>query len=72
MTKTEELLVTRYGLLLSLTDLAGLLNRSVDGLRITLSGNNQLARQIRPAKIKLGRRVMFKAAEVARFLDEAE
>lgn len=72
MTRTEELLVSRYGVLLSLTDLAALLNRSVDGLRITLSGNNELARQIRPAKVKLGRRVMFKAAELAKFLDGAE
>lgn len=72
MTQTEELLVARYGVLLSLPDLARLLNRSVEGLRITLNTNNELAARLRPAKVKLGRRVMFKATELAKFLDETQ
>lgn len=72
MTQTEELLVARYGVLLSLGDLASLLNRSVEGLRVTLNSNTELAAKVRPAKVKLGRRVMFKAVELARLLDEAQ
>jgi hypothetical protein len=70
MTKTEEMIVSRYGVLLSLADCAALLNRSAQGLRVTLSGNNDLAERLRPAKLKLGRRVMFKASELAKLLDE--
>ncbi|HDR9092004.1 DNA-binding protein [Burkholderia vietnamiensis] len=71
MTKMEEIIVSRFGVLLSLTDCATLLNRSVQGLRVTLSGNNELAQRLRPAKLKIGRRVMFKASELAKLLDEA-
>lgn len=70
MTHTEELLIARYGVLLTLPDLAKLLNRSVEGLRVTLNTNNDLAIRLKPAKVKLGRRVMFRATELARFLDE--
>ena len=70
MTKTEEMLVHRYGVLLSLNDCAALLNRSVQGLRVTLNTDSELSRKLKPARIKLGRRVMFRAVEVARVLDE--
>lgn len=69
MTRTEEILIQRFGVLLSLEQCAELLDRSVEGLRVTLCGNNDLANKIRPAKVKLGRRVMFKATELARVLD---
>lgn len=71
MSKMEEMLVSRYGVLLSLADCAALLDRSVDGLRVTLSTDGDLSRKLRAAKVKLGRRVLFKATELARILDEA-
>ncbi|CAJ4224981.1 DNA-binding protein [Burkholderia pseudomallei] len=71
MTKTEEMLVSRYGVLLTLSDCAALLNRSVTGLRVTLNRDCELATKLKPAKIRLGRRVMFRASELAKFLDEA-
>lgn len=69
MTKTEQILIERFGVLLSLEQCAQLLDRSVEGLRVTLCGNNELADKMRPAKVKLGRRVMFKATELAKLLD---
>lgn len=69
MTKTEEMIVGQFGVLLSLADCATLLNRSAQGLRVTLSGNNELAQRLRPAKLKIGRRVMFRASELAKLLD---
>lgn len=69
MSKMEEMLLARYGVLLSLADCAALLDRSVDGLRITLAGRSDIAQQLRPAKIKIGRRVMFKASELAKILE---
>ncbi|WP_081489326.1 helix-turn-helix domain-containing protein [Advenella kashmirensis] len=68
---TEELLLKHYGSpLLTLQQVAQLLNRSPDGLRITLAGNNDVARKLRPARRKIGRRVLFSVAELSRFIDQ--
>ena len=70
---TEELILTSNGgsPLLSLTQVAEILHRSPEGLRITLSGDNEIARGLKPARIKIGRRVYFRVASVAQFIDEA-
>ena len=57
--------------LLSQTQLAGVLDRSPDGLRMSLAGDNDLARRLKPAKRKIGKRVYFAVLEVAKVLDEA-
>ncbi|AQL35382.1 MULTISPECIES: hypothetical protein [Pseudomonas syringae group] len=70
---TEELILTSNGgsPLLSLSQVAEILHRSPEGLRITLSGDNEIARNLKPCRIKIGRRVYFRVAGVARFIDEA-
>jgi hypothetical protein len=68
---TEETLIQRYGVLLSLRDCAELFCRSAEGLRVTLAGNNEFANRLRPAKVKIGRRVLFKASVIGQILDEA-
>ncbi len=68
---TEETLIQRYGVLLSLQDCADLFCRSAEGLRVTLAGNNEFANRLRPAKVKIGRRVLFKASVIGQILDEA-
>lgn len=70
---TEELILSSNGgsPLLSLAQVAEILHRSPDGLRITLSGDNSLARSLRPCRIKIGRRVYFKIQGIARLIDEA-
>lgn len=68
---TEEILVQQYGVLLTLQDCAKLLCRSAEGLRMTISGDNELARKLRPAKVKIGRRVLFKASILGQILDDA-
>lgn len=70
---TEELLLSRSGgsPLLSLVQVAEVLHRSPEGLRITLCGDNDLSRKLRPLKKKLGRRVYFDLIGVARVIDEA-
>ncbi|HBO5136186.1 hypothetical protein D9M71_795350 [compost metagenome] len=70
---TEELILSTSGgsPLLSLVQVADILHRSPEGLRITLSGDNELARKLRPARVKIGRRVYFRVAAIARFIDEA-
>lgn len=56
--------------LLSLNQLAGILNRKPAGLRMTLAGDNELSRKLIPARKKVGKRVYFRVLEVAKFLDE--
>ncbi len=67
---TEEQLIERYGILLSLDDLAEVLKRSRDGLHIALHGNSEFARTWYSAKKKIGRRVYFRASDVSRLIDE--
>jgi len=73
MTTTEAILLSQFNTpLLSLEQVAQILDRSPDGLRITLSGNSELARRLRPARKRFGRRVLFSVTELARFIDESE
>lgn len=69
----EETLLNRYGgsPLLSLEQLAEILHRSKDGLRISLSNDNELSQKLRPCRVKIGRRIYFKTAAVARVIEEA-
>lgn len=69
MNTTENYLLNKFGPLLSLEQLAGLLDRSVDGLRISLSGGGDMAAKFNPARKKIGRRVYFRTQKVAAVLD---
>jgi len=72
MTDTETLLLRHFKTPLpTLEQVAQFLDRSPDGLRITLRGDNEFARKLRPARMKIGRRVLFKVTELAKFIDEA-
>ena len=64
-TTAEETLTKRYGPLLSMTQLAALLDRSPDGLRITLRSSGEWVSKINATRLRLGRRVYFRTAEVA-------
>jgi hypothetical protein len=69
---TEEILLQRYGSpLLTIQQVAEILNRSPDGLRLTLAGNNEVAEKLRPAKRRIGRRVLFSVTHLSRFIDES-
>lgn len=69
MNNTTEHLVEKYGPLLTLSQLAQILDRSREGLRLTLRGNSDLALQLGAARMKIGRRVHFKTAVVASVID---
>lgn len=64
----EEALTGQYGPLLSIAQLAKVLDRSAEGLRVSLRNDTEWARQLNAAKMKLGRRVYFRTAEIAKFL----
>ena len=63
-----ETLTKQYGPLLSITQLAALLDRSPDGLRITLRSSGEWVSKINATCLRLGRRVYFRTAEVANVL----
>ena len=68
MTPAVETLTKQYGPLLSITQLAALLDRSPDGLRITLRSSGEWVSKINATRLRLGRRVYFRTAEVANVL----
>jgi len=63
--KIEEALTKQYGPLLSVAQLAKVLDRSAEGLRISLRTESDWSKSINAAKLKLGRRVYFRTAEIA-------
>lgn len=71
MTSTEEMIIKQYGILLSLDECASLLGRSAEGFRVTLARDNEISRKLKLAKIKIGRRVLFRATLLAEFIDQA-
>lgn len=64
----EEALTSKYGPLLSIVQLAKVLDRSAEGLRISLRSETDWTRHINAARLKLGRRVYFRTAEIAKIL----
>ena len=69
MTETAKFLTEKYGPLLTLAQVAHLLDRSQEGLRLTLRGSSNLAKALTAAKMKIGRRVHFRAALIADIID---
>ncbi len=64
----ESSLLIRYGPLMNLVDLASMLDRSPDGLRVTLRSSGEWVDKINGARLQLGRRVYFRTAEIAEAL----
>lgn len=69
---TEEALLARYdgAPLLSIDQLAEILLRSKDGLRLSLGGDNDVSRKLLPCKVKIGRRIYFRTADIAKVIDQ--
>ena len=68
-TSLAHQITERYGLLLSQAQLAELLGRSVDGLRYSIKcPSDSTTRELKDCGRKVGRRVYYPAAEVARII----
>lgn len=65
----EETLTTQYGPLLTITQLAKVLNRSPEGLRISLRSSSEWVCKVNASRLRLGRRVYFRTTEIANLLD---
>lgn len=64
----EDVLNKEYGPLLSVAQLAKVLNRSPEGLRISLRAPSEWSTRINQSKLKLGRRVYYRTAEISLIL----
>ena len=68
-TSLAQQITDRYGLLLSQAQLAELLGRSADGLRYSIKcPSDSNTRALKACGRKVGRRVYYPAAEVARII----
>ncbi|MDY7545506.1 plasmid-related protein [Glaciimonas sp. CA11.2] len=65
---TEELLLGKFGPYMTIGQLAEILHRSAEGLRITLCSENEISRLLKPSRVKLGRRVYFRTEQVIQAL----
>ncbi len=63
-----DILIKKYGPFLSINQLADALDRSPEGLRITLMRDSEVSRQFQCARSKIGRRVYFNAVSVAEIM----
>ncbi|WP_287496934.1 plasmid-related protein [Pandoraea sp. CB10b_02] len=61
---TEEYLLGRFGPLMSIADIASLLGRSADGVRVALYSNTDVSRRLKPTMLRVGRRVYFRTLQV--------
>ena len=66
MTMTaEKTQIKQYEPPLSISQLTAILDRSPDGLRITLKSSGEWVNKINATLLRLGRRLYFRAVEVA-------
>lgn len=66
----EDTLLQRFGPLLSIAQLATVLDRSPDGLRISLRTTSAWTTRINKARLKIGRRVYFRTSQIAEVLSD--
>lgn len=64
----EDTLIGRYGPLMNMAQLASILDRSPEGLRITLRSTGEWVEKINATRLRLGRRVYFRTSEIAQVL----
>lgn len=71
MTATLATMKERYSVLMTLDQLAEILDRSPEGLRISLStSRSNWAQHINATKVHIGRRIYFRTEAIARLIDE--
>lgn len=61
---TEQYLLGRFGPLMSIVDIAAILGRSPEGVRVAMYTDSDLARKLKPTVVRIGRRVFFRTIQV--------
>ncbi len=67
---TLHYLLNNFGPVLSLNDVAKLLKRQPNGIRVCSYRATPLGRQLQSARVKIGRRVYFTAEKIAEIIDQ--
>lgn len=61
-------MLERFGPLMSIVDIAKLLGRSPEGVRVALYSNTDFSKRLKPTMLKIGRRVYFRTLQVKEVL----
>ncbi|MDH4855432.1 DNA-binding protein [Pseudomonas sp. BN505] len=61
---TEQYLLGRFGPLMSIVDIAAILGRSPEGVRVAMYTDSDLSRKLKPTVVRIGRRVFFRTIQV--------
>lgn len=61
-------MIEQHSLLMTLKQVSELLQRSKDGIRLSLRETTPYAVQLNSAKVRIGRRIYFRTPEIARLL----
>jgi hypothetical protein len=61
----NDYFLNRYGPLMTLMDLALMLHRSYDGLRMSLRNRSKFSDEVNAARVRMGRRVYFSTVMIA-------
>ncbi|RBP53510.1 hypothetical protein DFR28_101897 [Arenicella xantha] len=69
MNTTLDYLQNTYGPLLKMGSVAEVLGRSQEGLRVSLCKDDAVSRHLNSGKVRIGRRVYFKAMCIAELVD---
>ena len=69
---TLDLIINRYGLLLTLDQVGQLFHRSPAAIRQALARHAGIGVELQGAAVKKGRRLYFRAADVAKVIDDGE
>ncbi len=69
MNSVLNYLQNKYGPLMSIEALAKTLDRSPQGLRVSLNTQSDISIAINATKLKIGRRVYFKTEEIAKMIE---
>lgn len=69
---TLDLILTKYGILLDLKQVSDLLHRSPVAIRQSLGREQGIGSELRNSAIRRGRRLYFRASDLAAMLDRGQ
>lgn len=69
---TLDLIITRYGLLLTLDNIAELFHSGRDSMRMQVNRGTPLGQKLKTCQFRMGRRIYFRAQGVAELLETNE
>lgn len=68
----EQVMIDRFGVLLDIDQLSRILHKSPRGLRMSLRSSTEWAMRINATKVRMGKRIYFRTADIATILSEKE